>query len=187
MPWNVVIYTYDDLNRLLSASTTAASTTPYRHQFAYTMLGNITGMSTSSATTTYTYAETGYANPHAVTSVGGTTYTYDNNGNVTAIGSLDYTWDWRNRLASAERSGGGITTYGYDHTGQRVFQGDGECDHLLSEQVLQRRLELAHRHDHEAHLLAGWDAPRDGRRRFHDRHHDVPSSRSPRRHECHDR
>ena len=67
-------------------------------------------MSTSSATTTY-YAETGYANPHAVTSVGGTTYTYDNNGDVTAIGSLDYTWDWRNRLASAERSGGGITSY----------------------------------------------------------------------------
>ena len=91
------------------------------------MLGNITGMSTSSATTTYTYAETGYANPHAVTSVGGTTYTYDNNGNVTAIGSLDYTWDWRNRLASAERSGGGITTYGYDHTGQRVFKATGSA------------------------------------------------------------
>jgi hypothetical protein len=29
------------------------------------MLGNITGMSTSSATTTYTYAETGYAAPQA--------------------------------------------------------------------------------------------------------------------------
>ena len=122
-----VTYGYDALNRLLSASTTAASTTPYRHQFAYTMLGNITGISTSSATTTYTYAETGYANPHAVTSVGGATYTYDNNGNVTAIGSLDYTWDWRNRLASAERSGGGITTYGYDHTGQRVFKATGSA------------------------------------------------------------
>jgi RHS repeat-associated protein len=73
------------------------------------------------------YAWTGYANPHAVTSVGGTTYTYDNNGNVTAIGSLDYTWDWRNRLASAERSGGGITSYGYDHTGQRVFQATGSA------------------------------------------------------------
>ena len=69
----------------------------------------------------------GYANPHAVTSVGGATYTYDNNGNVTAISSLDYTWDWRNRLASAERSGGGITSYGYDHTGQRVFQATGSA------------------------------------------------------------
>jgi len=73
----------------------------------------------------YTYARASYANPHAVTGVGGTTYTYDNNGNVTAIGSLDYTWDWRNRLASAERSGRGITAYGYDHTGQRVFKATG--------------------------------------------------------------
>jgi RHS repeat-associated protein len=40
---------------------------------------------------------------------------------------LDYTWNWRNRLASAERSGGGITTYGYDHTGQRVFQATGSA------------------------------------------------------------
>jgi RHS repeat-associated protein len=71
------------------------------------------------------YAGTGYANPHAVTSVGGTTYSYDNNGNVTAIGSLDCTWDWRNRLASAERSGGGVTSYGYDHSGQRVFKATG--------------------------------------------------------------
>ena len=60
----------------------------------------------------YSYAWMGYANPHAVTSAGGTSYTYDNNGNVTAIGSLDYSWNWRNRLSSAERSGGGITTYG---------------------------------------------------------------------------
>ena len=74
----------------------------------------------------YPYAEINYANPHAVTSVGGTTYTYDSNGNVTAIGSLDYTWGWRNRLSSAERSGGGITSYGYDHTGQRVFQATGK-------------------------------------------------------------
>jgi RHS repeat-associated protein len=75
----------------------------------------------------YSYAETNYANPHAVTSVGGTSYTYDNNGNVTAIGSLDYTWDWRNRLASAEKSAGGFTTYGYDHGGQRVYQATGSA------------------------------------------------------------
>ena len=98
------------------------------------MLGNITGMSTSSATTTYTYAETGYANPHAVTGIGNgvatTTHSYDNNGNVTAIGSLDYTWDWRNRLASAERSSGGVTSYGYDHAGQRVFKATGAATRI---------------------------------------------------------
>ena len=67
----------------------------------------------------------GYANPHAATSVGGATLTYDNNGNVTAIGSLDYTWDWKNRLAGGERSAGGVTSYGYDHTGQRMFKATG--------------------------------------------------------------
>jgi hypothetical protein len=97
----------------------------------------------------YSYAGTGYANPHAAASVGGTTYTYDVNGNVTAIGSLDYTWDYMNRLASAERSGGGITTYGYDHTGQRV-PGDRERDHLIPEPLFQRRLELAQCDDHQA-------------------------------------
>src|SRR5687767_13336776 len=34
---------------------------------------------------------------------------------------------WRNRLSTAERSGGGITTYGYDHTGQRVFEATGSA------------------------------------------------------------
>ena len=115
-------YVYDGLNRLTSASTTAASSTSFAQTYTYSKLGNITNKSDVGA---YTYAETNYANPHAVTSVGDTTYTYDNNGNVTAIGSLDYTWDWRNRLASAERSGGGITTYGYDHGGQRVFKATG--------------------------------------------------------------
>jgi YD repeat-containing protein len=64
--WKVVAYTYDDLNRLLTASTSAASSTSYRQQFAYSMLGNITGFSTTSgATSTYQYAETDYAAPQA--------------------------------------------------------------------------------------------------------------------------
>jgi hypothetical protein len=63
----------------------------------------------------YSYAETNYANPHAVTSDGATTYTYDSNGNATAIGSLDYTWDWRKRLARAKRSGGGVNPQAPPH------------------------------------------------------------------------
>jgi hypothetical protein len=58
----------------------------------------VLAIATSDIAPSYSYADTNYANPRAVTSVGGTTYAYDNNGNVTAIGSLDYTWDWRNRL-----------------------------------------------------------------------------------------
>ena len=65
-----VAYSYDGLNRLTRASTTLASSTPYRHQFTYTMLGNITGFSTSTnATSTYGYEETNFANPQAVTGI----------------------------------------------------------------------------------------------------------------------
>jgi uncharacterized protein RhaS with RHS repeats len=67
----------------------------------------------------YSYAWMAYANPHAVTSVGGTTYTYDNNGNVTSATGRGYTWDYRNRLTAAG-GGGATTTYTYDHENQRV-------------------------------------------------------------------
>ena len=135
----------------------------------------------------YSYDGTGYANPHAVTSVGGATYTYDNNGNVTAIGSLDYTWDWRKRLASAERSAGGITSYGYDHAVPEGLPSDRECDDLVPQPLLQRRLELAHRDDNQAYLLARWDASRDGGRRLYDRFHHVSPPRPSWRNERRDR
>ena len=66
-----------------------------------------------------TYAGTGYANPDAVTSIGGTaTSTYVNNGNLLtykAAGSATstYTWDMRNRLTQSVVNGT-TTTYGYD-------------------------------------------------------------------------
>jgi RHS repeat-associated protein len=72
---------------------------------------------------TYTYAGTGYANPHAVTQIAGTsgttTYTYDNNGNTTIAGAFRYTWDWRNRMTQAA-TGTATTTFGYDHNNDRV-------------------------------------------------------------------
>ena len=72
----------------------------------------------------YSYAGTGYANPHAVTSIGGITHTYDNNGNVTASGSLDYTWDWRNRLR-ARRVAAGESRATATITPASVFQATG--------------------------------------------------------------
>jgi hypothetical protein len=62
----------------------------------------------------------GYANPHAPTSIGATTYSYDNNGNLTSARQWTYAWDYRNRLTSA---GNGLaTTFGYDHNDQRVWK-----------------------------------------------------------------
>src|ERR1700730_1066746 len=81
------------------------------------------------STSTYTYAGTGYANPHAVTSIGNglstTSYAYDNNGNLTSAGNgsatTTYFYDYANRL-TAIFAGGASTTFGYDAFGTRVWQ-----------------------------------------------------------------
>lgn len=111
-----VSFTYDDLNRLITASTTAATSTPFSHTYAYSAIGNISSSTPSGA---YTYAGTGYINPHAPTSINGTSLAYDTNGNLTSHGSDTYGWDYRNRMASSTVSSVD-TTYGYDHSMQRV-------------------------------------------------------------------
>lgn len=113
-----IAYTYDDLYRLTSSTITGAvngdnSTKTY----TYNAIGNmLTGDSG-----TYTYAGTGYANPHAVTSLAGATYAYDNNGNLTGNGTWSYTWDYNNQLLQSSKSGV-TSTYSYDAKGQRVKQ-----------------------------------------------------------------
>ncbi|OGG44149.1 hypothetical protein A2841_00385 [Candidatus Kaiserbacteria bacterium RIFCSPHIGHO2_01_FULL_48_10] len=119
----VVVYGYDDLYRLTSASTTAASSTPFTQTYTYSKLGNITNKSDVGV---YTYAETGYANPHAPTTINGVTHAYDNNGNLTAVvGSKTNQWDYRNRLVSAYASSSASTFFTYDHTIQRTTKGTG--------------------------------------------------------------
>ncbi len=79
---------------------------------------------------TYTRAGTGYANPHALTSLSNgystSSYAYDNNGNLiqkTTDGTTTtYVWDYANRLAALGVAGQGTTTYGYDAFGARVYQ-----------------------------------------------------------------
>lgn len=72
--------------------------------------------------TTYSYAGTGYANPHAVTqTVTGaatTTFTYDNSGNM-LTGGMTNTWDYLSRLTQSG-NGAATSTYAYDDQGQRV-------------------------------------------------------------------
>ena len=114
-------YTYDDLYRLLSASTTQASSSGYSRTFSYDALGNITNKSDQGS---YDYdGDTGssYANPHAATQIGSNSLTYDENGNVLSYNGTTYTWDYNNRLLESD-DGSIETTYGYDHIGQRVFK-----------------------------------------------------------------
>src|SRR3989344_5131053 len=112
-------FTYDVLNRLLSASTTAATSTPYREQYEYDTLGSIMSLWSGTASSSYAYANTDYANPHAVTEIANgvstTTYSYDTNGNlaqkVTDGVTSTYLWDYANRL-TALGVNNSTTTYG---------------------------------------------------------------------------
>jgi len=118
-----VTYTYDDLNRLLTATATsvASGQTTYTHTYTYDALGNIT----ASPLGAYTYSGTGYINPHAVTNINGIAYTYDNNGNqLTETNGSTNTFNYDNRLVQTVKNGI-TTTYAYDHTGQRIKQSDG--------------------------------------------------------------
>jgi len=116
-----IIFDYDDLYRLTSASTTQSNSNPFSRTYTYNAIGNITNKSDQGA---YTYGETGYANPQAVTDINGTTYTYDNNGNVTGIGSDSYFWNWRDRLISSNVDSN-IDYYAYDHENIRIIKGNG--------------------------------------------------------------
>lgn len=117
-----VNYTYDGLNRLLTASSSnAASGTNYLETFTYDPVGNIL----TGPAGTYTYGGgSADTDPDAVTKITNgstsTTFTYDNNGNLTnASSGFTYTWDYNNRLLTTHQSGA-TSTYGYDYTGQRV-------------------------------------------------------------------
>ncbi len=120
----VVNYTYDDLNRLLTANTTSvASGTPtYAQTFTYDPIGNIA----SGPLGAYSYtgsSGTSYANPHAVTSAGTVTYTYDNDGNLLTDSSLSDAWNyvWNYKDQAKEIDYGTAAQYElYDYDGTRV-------------------------------------------------------------------
>ncbi len=119
-----VNYTYDDLSRLLTASTTNASTSPnYKYTYTYDVLGNIL----SGPLGNYTYggsSGSSYADPDAVTAIGSTTLTYDKNGNLTAEGTTTYTWDYRNRLTQSG-NGSATSSYAYDDQDNRIKLTEG--------------------------------------------------------------
>ncbi len=114
----IVNYAYDDLYRLTSAITSVASSSPYTYTYTYSPIGNISSSTPSGA---FTYAGTGYANPSAATSIGGTSLAYDNNGNLTTEGTKSYGWNFLNQMTTSG-TGSATTTYGYDYSGQRVFK-----------------------------------------------------------------
>ncbi|QQS58748.1 CHAP domain-containing protein [Candidatus Peregrinibacteria bacterium] len=117
-------YTYDDLDRLLSATiTNTANTEDYTRTYAYDILGNITNKSDVGS---YLYAggETAtaqgvHSNPHAVTQAGSQTFAYDDDGNLTEDGTWTHTWDAKDRLL-ASASSNATVSYTYDEGVTRV-------------------------------------------------------------------
>ena len=83
-------YTYDELNRVLTASV------PTGESFAYDTIGNMT----SKAGTALDYGTT--TPKHAVKSHGTTTYTYDANGSLTAKGTQTIKYDPEQRPIRVE-------------------------------------------------------------------------------------
>ncbi|MFA6394085.1 MAG: RHS repeat-associated core domain-containing protein [Patescibacteria group bacterium] len=75
-------------------------------------------------TATSTLTDSGYNNPHAASSINGTTNTYDNNGNLLSDGTWTHAWDYDNRVASST-NGSVVINYAYDHEGQRIKLSDG--------------------------------------------------------------
>ena len=113
-------YSYDGLSRLTLAAQTQVGNN-WVQSYTYDPLGNLTNKSDVG---NYVYAQTGYTNPDAATSIGATNYTYDTAGNMLLDGAKQLAYNWRNRLTNWW-SGGSATTslaYTYDTQDQRVSQ-----------------------------------------------------------------
>ena len=110
--------TYDDLNRLATASGTFGTNQSQQNcTYGYNAIGNF--LDKCGAVLSYNDP----MHPSAVTnnSATGKNYTYnDANGNMTARGTQTLTWDIENRVTSVAISGGGTTYMEYDYSGMRV-------------------------------------------------------------------
>ena len=104
-------YTYDELNRVLTASV------PAGESFAYDTIGNMT----SKAGTALDYGTT--SPKHAVKSHGTTTYTYDANGSMTAKGTQTVKYDPEQRPIRIQ-DGSNYFRAAYDGDGVRRKRDD---------------------------------------------------------------
>ncbi len=109
-------YTYDDIDRLLSAAN--ASDTNTSRNYTYDDAGNLAWKSDVGS---YSYPTQGpsAARPHAVTAAGSDSYTYDDNGNMLSGAGRTLTFDGDNRLIEVETATA-TTDYAYGPDGARV-------------------------------------------------------------------
>jgi len=118
-------FTYDPLNRLVSASGTfgppaAGLPSAVSQAYRYDAIGNML----ENAGQLYTYSDPSHPSA-ATTGPGGATYTYDANGNTLTGSGRTSAWDPDNRLAASTVQGGASVQYAYDHGGIRVWKAVG--------------------------------------------------------------
>ena len=105
-------YSYDKLNRLTGAATTAGNAYPMTSSYSYDANGNRTAGSTTGtgASTPYNYTYQYSLTSNQLTKVNSTTCTNDGNGNQTGCGS-NYveTYNARNQTTSASSPNGNLT------------------------------------------------------------------------------
>ena len=110
-------YTYDNLDRLLTATGTGQN--PYSQTYAYDRIGNITSKS-DVGNYAYTYGN----RPHAVRTAGSISLQYDANGNMTQRSAggvtLDLAWNENNKPSLIKRNGTDYVRLTYDGNGERV-------------------------------------------------------------------
>ncbi|MDP3486444.1 MAG: RHS repeat-associated core domain-containing protein, partial [Bacillota bacterium] len=120
---NNEVYTYDGLNRLLTASQLAHN---YTATYQYDAVGNRISQVENGINTIYNYNAV-----NELTSSTGTAFTYDRRGNlvqkVQGTDSWLYTYDRANRLIQVAKNGTTLGTYSYDANGIRAKKvEDGE-------------------------------------------------------------
>lgn len=121
-------FTYDQLNRITSAGTSATTgTLCWGYQYTYDGIassGGAWGNLTSQAGWTPTYSACTETVMAAVTTDGNnhiSAFGYDTSGNATSDGVYTYTWNGESQL----KSGGGVT-YSYDGDGRRAAKSNGK-------------------------------------------------------------
>lgn len=102
-----IAYTYDHLDRLLSAGT------PINESYTYNAIGNITAKNGQS----YSYSNP--AHVHAVTAFNGVSYGYDANGSMTAKGTHSIRYDTERRPVRLNDGANVLWRAAYDGNGSR--------------------------------------------------------------------
>ncbi len=115
------VFSYDGLDRLITAVSTAVSTPTLalNESYSFDTLGRMTSRTVGSTTRPYTYSN--LAPKDAPTNYNGTTYAYDANGSqVSTSAGQSRTFDPEGRLSSVS-DGTSVSTYIYDANGQRLL------------------------------------------------------------------